>query len=75
MSPRKGNNNIGSVRSNAGLYHIVQTDGSDGNFDIKIKEEEIDDKELKNKQKNLFGIPANEMRISMNDETPFKIME
>ncbi len=36
MSARKGNNNVGSVRSNAGLYHIVQTDGSDGNFDIKI---------------------------------------
>jgi hypothetical protein len=72
-SPRN-DSKVGSVTSSKRLYHVVETDGTDGDgtYDIAMKEI-AEDVDLNRKQKAMFGMAASEIRMSINEEMPLNM--
>ena len=50
----------------------MDTDASDGTYDIGIKEE-AEDVDFNKKQKAIFGMAASEMRLSIKEDMPFNM--
>lgn len=70
-SPRN-HSKVGSVTSSKHLYHVVETDGTDGTYDIAMKEL-AEDVDLNRKQKAMFGMAASEIRMSINEDMPLNM--
>ncbi len=68
------NSKVGSATSSKGLYHhVVESDGTQETYDINMKEF-AEDVDFNKKQKALFGMPATEIRLSINEDMPFNIV-
>ena len=50
----------------------MDTDASDGTYDIGVKEV-AEDVDFNKKQKAIFGMPASEMRLSIKEDMPLKM--